>query len=200
MSQIEIIHLSLKDYCEFLGDSNYYFRNNATSRMYIKDNKIWKFDDWEFFSTESPVINYRKELERLNVNVPRELIYLEDNYVGYTISFINGFDLATPVYPLRILEFISKDALYDSYQQAKEHLNEIGELGFDISGDLNDRNIMFDFDTHQFYFIDFDFWKYYELDTQNNTEDLMMLKKIKKANEKRFEHAIVRSKILEKVI
>lgn len=159
MAHIEIINLSLTNYCEFLENSDYHFRTNATSRMYIKDNKIWKFDDWGFFSTESPVIDYREELNKLNVNVLKELIYLEGNYLGYTISPINGFDL---------------------------------------SEDLFDTNIMFSFDTHQFNFIDFDFWKHYKLDPKDNIKDSMMLEKIKQANETCFDQAM--TKILEKTI
>lgn len=200
MESIEKINLSLKDYCELLGNSDYHFRNNATSRMYIKDNKIWKFDDYGFFSPESPVIDYREELKQLNANVPKELIYLEGNYAGYTISPINGFDLANPVYPFRILEYVSEATLHDSYQKAKENLSKIGDLGFYIGEDLVDRNIMFDFDTHQFYFIDFDFWKHYELDTKNNSDDFVMLDKIKRENENRLEHAMMRAKILEKIV
>lgn len=200
MANIEKINLSLKEYCEFLENSDYHFRKNATSRMYIKDNKIWKFDDWGFFSTESAVMDYREELEQLNVNVLKELIYLEGNYLGYTISPISGFDLANPVYPHKILEYVSKDTLYDSYQKAKENLNKIGDLGFDLSEDLFDRNIMFSFDTHQFYFIDFDFWKHYKLDPKDNVKDSMMLEKIKQANETCFDQAMTWSKILEKTI
>ena len=200
MARIEAIHLNLKDYCKLIENCDYHFRNNATSRMFIKDNKIWKFDDWQFFSVDSPVIEYRKELEQLNANVLKELIYLEENYTGYTIPFIHGFDLANPVYPLKILEYVSKDTLRNSYETAKENLNKIGMLGFDLSGDLVDRNIMFNFETRQFHFIDFHLWKHYKLDTKNNPTDLITLEKIKAANASRFEYAMEKSKILEKIV
>lgn len=196
MGKIEIINLNLKDYCNLLDNEDYHFRNNFSSRMYLKDNKIWKFDTYERFSIDSPVIDYKEELEKYDVNIPRELIYVEGKYAGYTLSFINGFDLATPTLPSKILEYTSKDTLYKSYQRAQENLSKIGELGFDISRDLFDRNIMFDFDKQRFYFIDFDDWEHYKLDVKNDLSDLIVLNTIKTRNKENFDKAINKSMIL----
>lgn len=71
MKNIKVINLSLQDYYQILENENYYFRKNYGSTMYLIDNKIYKLLPYQQFSVDNAIIDYREELEKLNVNIPK---------------------------------------------------------------------------------------------------------------------------------
>lgn len=117
--------------------------SHCALKIYHKAKKVYKNS-----------IGENEGLDNFGVVLPKKNIYVDDVLKGYSMPFINGFNLRQSS-----ISSICKPVFQRAYQKALKDIHQISSRGI-VMDDLWEDNIMFDEKKKVFKFIDIDQWNY----------------------------------------
>ena len=167
------VKLDRVEYKENSKNLRLYNEGGAAGCIYKDEsrNKAVKIVHSDLLLNKILLLSNYDELQKYNVVVPEEEVYIEGNPSGYTMEFIEGMNLidiwmevAENNHDLShyFEQYINNLSIHRSfmeiYLEALQNVEKISERSIYMS-DMNMSNIMFDLKKERLTFIDVDWWE-----------------------------------------